>query len=504
MNPTKALLILLIVASSFIFPAAAISYAHAASATVMINQPNAKTFKCIDPTGKKLLCILVVTKVKPPKNTLTCKDPDNHRFKCTYIIINKKEINTRVFHKIVFLYVYVTPKYKKLLFENKSMVVPIFVTKTVVKIIHEHEYSGGVRVVVIREEEDYDRPTAIAINCFAPCFQQEYTRAIIHKTIINAPVFVTNVNQITSIVNNVNTVNSVNLIDNNLINNAYVNNVNTNNMNIFNPPPPPAYSPTNLFSVPPGTPIYKGGTTNPNAPPNMIGSSPTGPTNELTPTQTQTNQTLLNLPGNTTTTSQPSDTPPFNNSNTSSPVNNTITPPPPPSASNTTPNNTTSSGTLENNTTSNLSAASNSQAVTPGCGQGTDNSTCQSNSNPTSTAQQNTTTTSQPSDTPPFNNSNTSSPVNNTITPPPPPSASNTTPNNTTSSGTLENNTTSNLSAASNSQAVTPGCGQGTDNSTCQSNQTPQNATTTPHAVDCNANPDDPSCLQQNANNNPN
>jgi hypothetical protein len=413
MNPTKALLILLIVASSFIFPAAAISYAHAASATVMINQPNAKTFKCIDPTGKKLLCILVVTTVKPPKNTLTCKDPDNHRFKCTYIIINKKEINTKVFHKIVFLYMYVTPKYKKLLFENKSMVVPIFVTKTVVKIIHEHEYSGGVRVVVIREEEDYDRPSAIAINCFAPCFQQEYTRAIIHKTIINAPVFVTNVNQITSIVNNVNTMNSVNLIDNNLINNAYVNNVNTNNMNIFNPPPPPAYSPTNLFSVPPDTPIYKGGTTNPNAPPNMIGSSPTGPTNELTPTQTQTNQTLLNLPGNTTTTSQPSDTPPFNNSNTSSPVNNTITAPSPPSASNTTPNNTTSSGTMENNTTSNLSAASNSQAVTPGCG-------------------------------------------------------------------------------------------QGTDNSTCQSNQTPQNATTTPPAVDCNANPDDPSCLQQNANNNAN
>ena len=412
MNPTTALLLLLIVASTIIFPAAAISYAHAASATVIINQPNAKTFKCIDPTGKKLLCILVVTTVKPPKNTLTCKDPDNHKFKCTYIIINKKEINTKVFHKIVFLYVYVTHKYKKLLFENKSMVVPIFVTKTVVKIIHEHEYSGKVRVVVIKEEEDYDTPTAVAINCFAPCFQQEYTRAIIQKTIVNAPVFVTNVNQITSIVNNVNTINSVNVINNNLINNAYVNNINTDNMNTFNPPPPPAYSPTNLFSVPLDTPIYKGGTANPNAPPNMIGS--TGPTNELTPTQTQTNQALLNSPGNTTTIPQPSNIPPFNNSNTSSPVNNTITPPRPPSASNTTPNNTTSSGTTENNTTSNPSAPSNSQAITPGCG-------------------------------------------------------------------------------------------QGTDNSTCQSNQTPQqNATTTPPPVDCNANPDDPSCPQQNANNNPN
>ena len=282
MNRTTSLFLLLIVASSFIFPAAAIGCAQASSTTVITNQPNAKTFKCIDPTGKKLLCILVVTNVKPPKNTLTCKDPDNHRFKCTYIIIKKKDTNTKLFHKIVFLYVYVTPKYKKLLFENKSKVVIIFVTKTVVKIIHEHEYSGKVRVVVIREEADYDRPTVVAINCFAPCFQQEYSRAIIQKTIINAPVFITNVNQITNIVNNVNTINSVNVINNNLINNAYVNNVNTDNMNIFNSPPPPAYSPSNPFSVPADTPIYKGGTANPIAPPNMIGSSPSASTNETT------------------------------------------------------------------------------------------------------------------------------------------------------------------------------------------------------------------------------
>ena len=313
MNRTINLFLLLIVGSSFIFPAA-IKYAQAAGTTLITNQPNAKTFKCIDPTGKKLLFILVVTNVKPPKNTLTCKDPDNHRFKCTYIIINKKDTNTKVFHKIVFLYVYVTPKYKKLLFENKSKVVIIFVTKTVVKIIHEHEYNGKFRVVVIREEEDNDRPTVVAINCFAPCFQQEYFRAIIQKTIINAPVFITNVNQITSIVNSVNTINSVNAINNNIINNAYVNNIDTNNMNIFNPPPPPAYSPTTLFSVPPGTSIYKAGTANPNAPPNMMASSPTGPTNETTPTPTQTNQTLLNSPTNTTTTPTPSNTLPFNNS----------------------------------------------------------------------------------------------------------------------------------------------------------------------------------------------
>jgi hypothetical protein len=389
MNPTTALFLLSIVAS-FIVPAAAISYADSGSARVLINHPNTKTFKCIDPTGKKLLCILVVTNVKPPKKTLTCKDPDNHRFKCTYIIINKKEIN-RVFHKIVFLYVYVTQKHKKLLFENKSMIVPIFVTKTVVKIIHEHEYSGKVKVVVIKEEGDYDVPTSVAINCFAPCYQQEYTRALIQKTIINAPVFVTNVNQITNIVNNVNTINSVSIINNNLINNAYVNNVNTDNTNIFNPPPPPAYSPTNLFSVPPDTPLYKGDAANPNATSSLIDSSPTGPTNEST--QSQINQTLPNSSSNTTTTPQAS-----------------------------------------------------------------------------------------------FNNSNTSSQVNNTIIPPPAPSASNTTPNNTTNNGPTENNT------ASNSQAITPGYNQTTQ----------QNPTTTTPSVDCNANPEDPSCPQQNINNNPN
>src|SRR5215813_9117288 len=263
MNRTVNLFLLLILGSSFIFPAAAIKYAQAEGTTVITSQPNAKSFKCIDPTGKKLLCILVVTHVKPPKNTLTCKDPDNHKFKCTYIIINKKYTNN-IFHKIVFLYVYVTPKDRKLLYENKTKVVPIFVTKVVVKIIHEHEPSGNVRVVVIREQENNYRPTVVVINCFAPCFQEEYSRALIQNTIFSSPVFITNFNEITNIVNNVNTINSVNVIKNNIINNAYLNNVNTDNMNIFNPPPPPAYSPTTLFSLPPDTPIYKGGTTNPN------------------------------------------------------------------------------------------------------------------------------------------------------------------------------------------------------------------------------------------------
>src|SRR5215469_14875561 len=75
--------------------------------------------------------------------------------------------------------------------------------------------------------------------------------------------------------------------------------------------------------------------------------------------------------------------------------------------------------------------------------------------------------------------------------------------NNSNTSGPTENHATSNPSTSSNSQAITPGCGQGTDNSTCQSNQTTQqNTTTTPHPVDCNANPQDPSSPQQNINNN--
>jgi hypothetical protein len=384
MNQTVNLFLLLILGSSLIFPAAAIKYAQAEGATVITSQSNTKTFKCIDPTGKKLLCILVVTNVKPPKDTLTCKDPDNHKFKCSYIIINKKYTNN-VFRKIVFLYVYVTPKDRKLLYENKTNIVPIFVTKIVVKIIHEHEPSGNVRVVVIREQEDNYRPTVVVTNCFAPCFQQEYSRALIQNTIFNSPVFITNFNQITTIVKNINTINSVNMIRNNIINNAYLNNVNTDNMNTFNPPPAPAYSPTSLFSLPPDTPIYKGGTTNP-----TIGSAsitkviPKVPGNITTNTPSFNNSTSTR-PSNNMTSSVPSS----RENNTASTQNNTIIPPPPPSAS--------SVPSSKSNVTSTPSTPSKQQPMTQGCGEGTDNSTCQLNQKPTPTPApgQNTTPTTQ-------------------------------------------------------------------------------------------------------------
>jgi len=122
-------------------------------------------------------------------------------------------------------------------------------------------------------------------------------------------------------------------------------------------------------------------------------------------------------------------------------------------------------------------------------------------------------TTTQPTNTPPFNNSNPNPPPtqqNNTtaITPPPPPFASNPTPNNITSSRpkTSENNTTPTSSTPSKQQTITQGCRQGTDNIICRSNPNPppaqQNITTNP-AVDCNPNPNDRSCSQQNIKNNP-
>jgi hypothetical protein len=359
MNRTTNLFLLLIVAL-FIFPAAAIISAHTAGATVITNQPNAKTFKCIDPTGRKLLCILVVTTVKPPKNTLACKDPDNHKFKCTYIIISH-HTNTKVFQKIVFLYVYVTPKHKKLLYENKSKVVFLFVTKIVVKVIHEHEYNGKVRVVVIREEDDNYRPTVVVINCFAPCYQQEYSRALFDNTVINAPVFITNLNQFTSIINNVNTINTANIVNNNLINHAYVNNVNTNNMNIFNPPPPPAYSPNRLFSLPPDTPIYEGGTTNPGAPPNMTPTPSTNATipSNMTAATPSTNATIpSNMTAATPSTNATEFPLPSQNNTSSTQSNNTITPPPPASNGPSTSQNNTSS-TQSNNTITPPPPASN-------------------------------------------------------------------------------------------------------------------------------------------------
>ncbi|MGB6529617.1 MAG: hypothetical protein WBF33_16035 [Candidatus Nitrosopolaris sp.] len=92
MNRTTNVFVFLIVIS-FIFPATAIRYAQAASTTVIANQLNTKTFTCTDPTGKNLFChprIYVTTNFVPPKNTLTCKDPDNRKFKCTYTIIYQK------------------------------------------------------------------------------------------------------------------------------------------------------------------------------------------------------------------------------------------------------------------------------------------------------------------------------------------------------------------------------------------------------------------------------
>ncbi|MGC1927396.1 MAG: hypothetical protein WA667_00350 [Candidatus Nitrosopolaris sp.] len=114
-----------------------------------------------------------------------------------------------------------------------------------------------------------------------------------------------------------------------------------------------------------------------------------------------------------------------------------------------------------------------------------------------------TTTMTQPTNTLPFNNSNPNPPPTqqNTTTAitPPPPSASNPSPNSITSSvpGTSENNTTPTPNTPSNQKIITQGCSQGSNPPPTQQN------TTTNLAVDCNANPNDRSCLQQNINNKP-
>ena len=176
--------------------------AQAASTTVITNQPNAKTFTCTDPTGKNLFChprIYVTTNFVPPKNTLNCKDADN-QFKCTYTIIHKKGTHTPT---AVLLDVYVTPKDKQLLYENKIKVVSFFVTKLVVKVIHEHQSNGKVMIVAIVEKDHNNRPNVVVINCFAPCLQQEYSRAVLK------PIPIANDNQISDIANKVNIINCV-------------------------------------------------------------------------------------------------------------------------------------------------------------------------------------------------------------------------------------------------------------------------------------------------------
>jgi len=141
----------------------------------------------------------------------------------------------------------VSPSEKENLSHKKAVVV--FVTKTVVKVIHEHESSGNVRTVVIKEEYDNDRPTVQIINCFL-CINQQISVANSNGVIIGAPVTVANINQINNIITNVNNINSRSSINNNAINNLALTNTNINTATINNPPPPPEYSPTAPVFVP--------------------------------------------------------------------------------------------------------------------------------------------------------------------------------------------------------------------------------------------------------------
>src|ERR1700730_11990418 len=79
--------------------------------------------------------------------TLKCKDPTAHKYTCVLVI----SISHSPTH---------TLNYKDK--DNKT------------------------RIVVIREEDDSDKPTVIIINCFTGCVDQENQRATISNTIISA------------------------------------------------------------------------------------------------------------------------------------------------------------------------------------------------------------------------------------------------------------------------------------------------------------------------------
>ena len=76
-------------------------------------------------------------------------------------------------------------------------------------------------------EIDKGKPTFINIFSFTGCIQQEVNYGVAKNTIINSPITITNINQITNIVNNVNALNSnvntaiavANNVDNNVVNN---------------------------------------------------------------------------------------------------------------------------------------------------------------------------------------------------------------------------------------------------------------------------------------------
>jgi uncharacterized membrane protein YgcG len=75
---------------------------------------------CVDPTGQNLPCIMFISTLPPPKNTLQCQETSGQIFKCTYIVDKLSNGN-----RIAAITVYVPANF-------------VFSSPTVIKVV-EHE-----------------------------------------------------------------------------------------------------------------------------------------------------------------------------------------------------------------------------------------------------------------------------------------------------------------------------------------------------------------------------
>src|SRR5207302_449794 len=150
------------------------------------------------------------------------KDTDNHKFKCTFQVLKTKN------GKVVFITVFVSPQQKA-----SIHAITIVVQKEVVRIVHEEdEHTHHIkRIVVIREEHDFDSPPVIFVICqnVVIC-QNNFGQAIA------PPITVTSPTQISGIITQTNTQNGQNI--------AAATNIAATDTTIVTPPPVTITQPT--------------------------------------------------------------------------------------------------------------------------------------------------------------------------------------------------------------------------------------------------------------------
>lgn len=157
-------------------------------------------FKCKDPTGHKLLCVLTISTLPPPKHTLICKDTNNKKFRCIFEIVQTKLLQHHhtIIQKAVIVTLFVKPKVK-----TQIHFLDVVVQKIIVKVVHV-QVQHHFKIIVLKQLADFTSPNVVTITCTSCLAQQQLLS-------ISAPITVNNQNEVNNIVNNINTINNNNV-----------------------------------------------------------------------------------------------------------------------------------------------------------------------------------------------------------------------------------------------------------------------------------------------------